>query len=109
MRATCFICTLLICQGLFSCASPAGGVLVIPLSPTAKHEGKDYAQWSVEWWKWALSQQVATHPLFDLTGQNAAVGQTGDVWFLGATFGDPPSASRSITVPEGTSLFFPLI
>jgi hypothetical protein len=92
-----------------SCASQPGGVLVIPLNANSKHQGKNYAEWSVEWWKWALSQQVATHPLFDLTGVNAAQGQTGTVWFLGSTFGDPPVVSRSITVPAGTSLFFPLI
>lgn len=109
MRFPRFLSIVLCCVLLGSCASQPGGVLVIPLNPTALHEGKNYAQWSVEWWKWALSQQVETHPLFDTTGQNASQGQTGDVWFLGASFGDPPQVSRSITVPAGTSLFFPLI
>ena len=110
MRFPGFLSLLLVSLTLLSCTGqPAGGVLVIPLNPNSLHEGKNYAAWSVEWWKWALSQQVATHPLFDPTGQNAAQGQTGDVWFIGASFGDPPQASRVITIPEGTSLFFPLI
>jgi hypothetical protein len=86
-----------------------GGVLVIPLTPNAKHAGKTYSEWSTEWWKWALGQSVSTNPLFDTTGANAAEGQTGNVWFLGATFGDPPSVARNISVPSGTSFFFPLI
>jgi hypothetical protein len=94
---------------LVSCISSVpGGVLVIPLTPNARHAGKTYGEWSVEWWKWALGQPVSSHPLFDTSGQYAANGQTGTVWFLGATFGDPPTVTRSITVPEGTAFFFPL-
>jgi hypothetical protein len=92
-----------------ACSSQPGGVLVIPLTPNAKHAGKTYSEWSVEWWKWALSQPVASNPLFDLTGTDAANGQTGNVWFLAATFGDPAVVNRSISVSAGTSFFFPLM
>jgi len=110
MLRAIFICTLLLllATGCFGGSAP-GGVLVIPLTPNAKHQGKTYAEWSVEWWKWALGQPVSSNPLFDTSGVNAANGQHGTVWFLGATFGDPPTVTRSISVPEGTALFFPLM
>jgi hypothetical protein len=40
-------------------------------------------------------------------GDFAAVGQSGKIWFLAGTVGGP--ATRSITVPAGTALFFPIV
>jgi hypothetical protein len=109
MRITGIAFLILLCVLLAACSGQPGGVLVIPLTPNAKHAGKTYSEWSVEWWKWALGQPVNTNPLFDLNGQFAANGQTGNVWFLGATFGDPNVVARTINLPEGTSVFFPLM
>ena len=47
------------------------------------------------------------NPLLDQTGANAAIGQSGPVWFLAGTTGG--TAERAITVPAGKSLFFPLV
>jgi hypothetical protein len=51
---------------------------------------------------------VADNPLADLTGEKCMVGQRGADWFLAGTFG-VASATRSCSIPEGTSLFFPVI
>jgi hypothetical protein len=61
-----------------------------------------------QWWQWALSIPTSVNPLADTTGQDCMVGQRGGVWFLAGTFGTS-SATRSCSVPEGVSLFFPLI
>ena len=51
----------------------------------------------------------ATSPA-GLTGENGAVGQSGPVWFLaGVGFGVGPTLERSLTVPAGEALFFPLV
>jgi len=44
--------------------------------------------------------------LLDTTGEFAGVGQSGPVWFLAGTFGD--SVSRSLTIPAGKAIFFPV-
>jgi hypothetical protein len=108
MRLPGIICALFFTLTLLACSSAPGGVLVIPLNANTKHQGKNYAEWSVEWWRWALSQPAATHPLLDTAGQHALLGQTGTVYFLGTTFGSPSAVSRTISIPDGTSLFFPL-
>jgi hypothetical protein len=70
--------------------------------------GQTYGRWAAEWWQWALGVPAATNPVDDLTGANCAERQVDDVWFLAGTFGDMPVV-RDCTIPEGTSLFFPLI
>ena len=70
--------------------------------------GKSYSQWAAAWWQWALSIPVAQNPLADETGANAAVGQSGPVWFLGgATSG--ATLTRTVTIPAGKALFFPVV
>lgn len=59
------------------------------------------------WWQWALSIPGPVNPLNDATGQACMVGQRGDTWFLGGTFGGG-AASRSCSVPQGVKLFFPV-
>ena len=51
--------------------------------------------------------QPSINPLLDQTGQNAALGQSGEVWFLAGTTGG--SAERTVTVPPGKALFFPIV
>ncbi len=79
---------------------------VIP--PHAKVHGKSYAQWGFKWWQWAFSIPLATNPIFDTTGANAAIGQHGPVWFLAGTSGGP-HVVRTVTIPHGKKIFFPII
>ncbi len=67
-------------------------------------------QLAAEWTQWALSLPNDVNPLVDTTGALCAVGQRGSVWFLAGTFfGSAEPIKRSCTVPEGTTLFFPVI
>jgi hypothetical protein len=79
-----------------------------------------YAPLTVQWWQWAYAQPVSKSPLLDTTGVNAHVGQPsqGNIFFLAglivvAPTPAPPqliaSAHRTITIPTGTRLFFPLL
>jgi hypothetical protein len=85
------------------------------LDPTNTYEGKTYSQWSAEHWQWLYSLAADKHPLFDTA--DVSVGQTGDVWFLGGTYTTTAgtngviygTAVRDCVIPQGKSLFFPLI
>ncbi len=74
------------------------------------HYGKTYAEWSGAWWQWALSIPVDMNPVSDLTGTFAGVGQSGPVWFLAGTWSSSTGpTTRTVTVPPGKALFFPII
>jgi hypothetical protein len=66
-----------------------------------------YGQWAAAWWQWAFLTPKATSPLFDQTGEYAALGQAGPVWFLAGTMGG--DAERTVTVPSGQALFLPIV
>jgi len=68
--------------------------------------GHTYGEWSAAWWQWALSIPADSNPLTDTTGEFAAVGQSGPVWFLAGTFA--PSAERSFTMPAGKAILVPV-
>ena len=79
-------------------------------APTwADNDSRDsLSELSAQWWQWALSIPPASSPFNDLTGANCVIGQRGPVWFLvGAT--SSAQVQRNCTVPEGVSLFFPII
>jgi hypothetical protein len=78
------------------------------LPPGSLPAGQSYDAWTAAWWQWALSIPAPVNPMLDPTGANAAQGQSGNVWFLAGTFGGGP-ATRTITVPPGKFLFFPLV
>jgi hypothetical protein len=63
---------------------------------------------SVLWEQWALSIPTAVNPVLDTTGANCTVGQRDSVWFLAGVFGGG-TATRTCSIPENTSLFFPVI
>jgi hypothetical protein len=85
------------------------------LPPNSKPYGLSYGEWSAKWWQWAYSLPVNNHPLFDTA--DCGTGQSGKVWFLGASFvstttpsGEVVSiATRDCTVPTGKALFFPIV
>jgi hypothetical protein len=79
-----------------------------------------YADLSAQWWQWALGQPVTnnpatTNPLLDTTGVAAHNGQPqqGNVFFLAGLIslssGLVAKAERTITIPTGTRLFFPIL
>jgi hypothetical protein len=65
-------------------------------------------QLTAQWMQWALSLPNDVNPVVDETGDLCAVGQRGPVWFLAGTFFGG-AVTRTCTVPEGTTLFFPVI
>lgn len=75
--------------------------------PHSNAFGTSYAELGAAWLEWALAAPIATNPILDPDGSYAAMGQSGKVWFLAGTSGGP--ATRSITVPTGTALFFPIV
>lgn len=78
-----------------------------PLPPNANAYGRGYAGLAADWLEWVLAIPAAANPLLDPDGDFAAVGQSGKVWFLVGTVGG--SATRAVTVPAGTALFFPIV
>jgi hypothetical protein len=76
------------------------------VSSAAMADGPDRHDLTADWWQWALSIPVSANPLLDDSGKNCMVGQRGDTWFLAGSFGG--SASRTCSVPEGVTLFFPV-
>jgi hypothetical protein len=83
---------------------------VVPVD--SKFHGDTYGDWSVTWWKWAESIPVSHNPLSDVTGENGDEGQSGSVWFLAGTSIDTKGTtgvSRTVEIPEGKALFFPVV
>jgi hypothetical protein len=65
---------------------------------------------TAKWWEWAYSIPVSENPLFDETGDDAFNGQPyKKVMFLAGVINVSGMAERSITVPEGTAFFFPIL
>ena len=65
-----------------------------------------YSAYQAKWWQWAASLPADHNPLLDTADGSA--GQSGPVWYLGGSFGTGV-ADRTLTVPAGKALFFPVI
>lgn len=78
---------------------------VLPAHSTV--EGKTLAQWSADWWQWALSFPASNNPLLDDTGANAHLGDVGSVFFLAGGVGG--SIDRTFTVPKDKFVFLPVL
>jgi hypothetical protein len=90
-----------------------------PASPTAS-TGVDFGNLAARWYTWVSAQEAVdvngtnTFPILDTTGAYAAVGQENGIgpankyFFLAGTFFDKP-VIRTVTVPKGNALFFPII
>jgi hypothetical protein len=76
------------------------------LPPQSHPYGKTYGAWGAEWFKWLYSIPVDRNPITDPTGEFGSLNQSGPVWFLAGTFGT--TAERTLTIPEGKGLFFPI-
>jgi hypothetical protein len=97
----------------FMTAWPAAGnaqgyspPVVVPVK--AMPAGQTYGRWAAEWWQWALGIPADVNPVLDTNGEHCAQRQIDDVWFLAGAF-TPDPVTRTCTIPEGKSLFFPLI
>ncbi len=83
-----------------------GNSRIVP--PQAHSFGQTYGEWGDAWWYWVLTIPTDVNPMCDTTGANAAVGQSGDVWFLAGNGCGLASAVRTVTVPADKALFFPI-
>jgi hypothetical protein len=92
---------------LAASVAPAGNPNPGVLPINSKAFGKSYGDWGAAWWSWALGVPAATNPILDPDGSFGAIDQSGKVWFLAGTFGG--SAERTVSVPKGKAIFFPLI
>jgi hypothetical protein len=63
---------------------------------------------TAEWWQWALSIPNSVNPVTDTSGDQCMVGQRDPIWLLAGSFGDTP-VTRTCSVPDDTSFFFPVI
>jgi hypothetical protein len=81
---------------------------VVP--PQARPFGRTYGDWSAAWWQYVFSIPTPQNPLFDTTGAQCHVGQSGNVFFLvGSVLGTTDPIVRECTIPPGRMLFFPLV
>jgi len=100
--------------------NPASGGIAMPkpkrgdtddtftiLDPGSTVEGKTIAEWTAEWWTWAVGAPSKHNPFFDETGALAHQRNDGDVFFLVGTFGG--SAERDIKVHAGEPILLPLV
>jgi hypothetical protein len=67
-----------------------------------------FPAFAAQWEQWATSIPNSESPLFDTTGEKCMVGQRDFVWFLAGVSGGG-SATRTCSVPEDRTLFFPVI
>ncbi len=101
------LAVLALVAALAAARAPAGNPNPRVLPPGSAPNNLSYGAWSDAWWQWALSIPAADSPLNDPTGANAAIGQSGPVWFLAGTQGG--DAERTVTVPAGKMVLFPLV
>ena len=87
----------------------AGLVLALGLflGSTSFAQEHDQRSMTAQWWQFAVSIPPQVNPNMDSTGVDCMVGQHGPVWFMAGTFGG--TATRTCSIPEGVSLFFPVI
>jgi hypothetical protein len=83
------------------------GIGVVPPADAQSLVGKNYAELSVDWWKYVSARPAPVNPLADQTGAMCNEGQSGTVFFLVGVLGSG-SAARECTVPAGKPLFIPL-
>ena len=86
--------------------------LTAPMTPAFADQGTvppgQLPELTAQWWQWLLSIPSSVNPLTDTKGDYCMVGQRGPIWFLVGSPGGSP-VSRSCSVPQGTTLFFPVI
>jgi hypothetical protein len=71
-------------------------------------DGKTIAQWTQEWWKWALNNPLDSNPLSDTSGGLASLNNNQPVFFVAGEAFLPGPVTREFTVPLGKPLLIPL-
>jgi hypothetical protein len=74
--------------------------------------GKTYGNWTVEWWRWALSTPKSINPVIDKFGEYACIEkQDRDVIFLAGKLAEEEGSfpERRCTIPANKSILFPVI
>ena len=99
---------LLILLPLACLCGPAQAERPALISPSSVVAGASQEEWSRRWWQWALSFEHDESPVADRTGAFCTLGQQGQVWFLAGAYGTRRT-ERTCRVPQGQTLFFPLI
>jgi len=92
-------------------AGAAIGLLVhvpIVMADSSGSPPGSLAALTAEWWQWVASIPAAENPTLDTTGASCMVGQRGSIWFLAGVSGGG-TAVLTCSVPNGTTLFFPVI
>src|ERR1017187_7781490 len=82
-----------------------------PLVQTEPY-GMTYGEWSAKWWQWTMAFPSTADPASNTAPSDSA--QSGKVWFLATahgsvTVGGSATVTRSLTVPHGKALFFPVL
>ena len=80
------------------------GFVIVPAS--ASTGSGQIKKLSAQWWQWVLPIPPANNPLVE-DDAPCGVAQSGPFFFLVGTQGG--SAERTCTIPEGKSIFFPVI
>ncbi len=69
---------------------------------------KSCQEWTTRWWQWFLSIPKKNHPAYDDTGERWAINQEDpNVLFLAGTIAR--KVERTITIPAGKAVLFPVI
>ena len=89
-------------------AGPVSSVNPGVYPPSSTPFGKTYGEWAAVWWQWAMALPAAHHPVFDTTGADAALAQSGPVWYLAAT-GGGGVYERTCTAPAGKGVLVPIM
>jgi hypothetical protein len=98
--------------GLAVCGAALLGIVPAGHRATAEAQTRNEGELTAQWWQWVLGIPASENPLLDETGEDAGVGQPykgNKVFFLCGVFNATGTAERSITVPQGTAFFFPLV
>ncbi|MBL8879786.1 MAG: hypothetical protein JNG88_11765 [Phycisphaerales bacterium] len=77
------------------------------VNPNSRVDHRTYAEWTAAWWQWATAFPPEINPVIDDTGEDAAQGQSGPVWFLAGVFGG--TTVRDVTIPADKYLLLPII
>ncbi|MEO6596722.1 MAG: hypothetical protein ABIP94_18400 [Planctomycetota bacterium] len=60
------------------------------------------------WQRYIMSIPASVNPTLDLTGANALIGQSGPLYYLAGS-GSTEPVTRTVTLPPGKFLFYPLV